>query len=90
MGFTGFLSQDIEIVQVLPLLLGVGMQIIVMVRISIIQVVWPAAVNLVVGGIMVDIEILHLLMVGEGVVVDHLVEVLMDLHLVLGLSEAKA
>lgn len=35
---------------------------------------------------MEDIEILHLLMVEEGVVVGHLVGVLMDLHLDLGLS----
>lgn len=66
------------------------MQIIAMDQVLIIQVVWHAAVNLVVGGIMEDIEILHLLMVEEGVVVGHWVEVLMDLHLDLGLSEMKA
>lgn len=82
--------------QVPDLLYGIGMQIIVTVLILIILVVGHVAVNLVVGGVLVDIETPHPLMVEEGVglpegvVAGHLVELLMDLGLVLGHSEVKA
>lgn len=49
-------------------------------------VVLHAAVKLVAGGTLVDIESLLPLMFEEGVLVDHLVEFLMDLHLVRGLG----
>lgn len=78
---------DIELVQVLHLLCGVGMQIIAMDPVLIMLVVLHAAVKLVAGGTLVDIESLLPLMFEEGVLLaDHLVELLMDLHLVQGLG----
>jgi hypothetical protein len=89
--FTGFsFFQDIEFVQVPDLLYGIGMQIIVTVLIFIIPVDGHVAVTLVAGGVLVDIEAPHPLMVEEGVVAGHLVELLMGLGLVLGHSEVKA
>ena len=84
-----FFFQDIEFVQVLVLLYGIEMWIIVTVLILIILVVCHGAVILAVGGILVDIETLHPLMVEEGVVAGHLVELSMDLGLVLAHSEVK-
>lgn len=78
---------DIELVQVLHLLCGVGMQIIAMDPVLIMLVVLHAAVKLVAGGTLVDIESLLPLMFEEGVLLaDHLVELLMDLDLVRGLG----
>lgn len=48
------------------------------------RVACRGAVNLAMGGILVDIETLLPLSLEEGVVAGHLVEVLMDLSLVLG------
>lgn len=75
--------------QVLVLLYATELQIIVTVLILIILVVCHAAVNLAAGGILVDIETIHPLMVEEGVVASHLVELLTGLGLVLGHSEVK-
>lgn len=71
--------------QVLHLLCGVGMQIIAMDPVLIMLVVLHAAVKLVAGGTLVDIESLLPLMFEGGVLLaDHLVELLMDLDLVRG------
>lgn len=79
--------QDIELVQVLHLLCGVGMQIIAMDPVLIMLVVLHAAVKLVAGGTLVDIESLLPLLFEEGLLLaDHLVELLMDLDLVRGLG----
>lgn len=76
--------------QVQVLLDAVGMQIIGIVLILIIRGVSVEAVNLVVGGILVDFETLHLRMLKEGVVADHLVEALKGLDLDRGPLEGKA
>lgn len=52
--------------------------------ILIIRVVCHATVNLAMGGILVDIETIHLISLEEGVVVGLSAEVLMDLSLFLG------
>ena len=83
--------QDIEFVQVLVLLYVVGMQITVMVPILIAQVARQEIVILVMGGILADIETLHLLIVEDWVVAGNTAaEVLMGLETVLDLSEVKA
>lgn len=82
--------QDIEFVQVLVPLYVVGMQITVMVPILIAQVAHHEAVILVMGGILVDIETLHLLIIEDRVVAGHSAEVLMGLDMVLDPSEVKA
>ena len=77
--------------QVLVLLYVVGMQISVMVPILIAQVALQEVVILVMGGILADIETLHLLLVEDQVVAGNTVaEVLMGLDMVLDLSEVKA
>lgn len=77
--------------QVQVLLYVVGMQITVMVPILIAQVVRHEAVILVMGGILADTETLHLLIVeGQVVAGNTAAGVLMELVMVLNLSEVKA
>lgn len=83
------MALDIEFVQAPVLLSGDEILIIGIILNLIIQVACHAVVDLAVRGILVGIETIPRLMVVEGVVAGHLVEVWMGLDLALVPSEVK-